>query len=715
MPRNVNRIRNADFRLGNPAPRHWTWTTSSPAARGERAPEPSGGLSIHHPSTRGLSRLEQSVACRPGRYYRVEAEVSCDLRGGENAGLLLTLRGDDAALDLCSAPVLRSTRPIVLRAYLEAPQGVAVVSVGVAIRHARGRAVVHRVRFIPILEPEEEAHAMAILPPVSAHPAPRGVRTACIVSAHHGDRPLSTCLRLVLGEKSVTPADPGGAIPDAPDALIFPDDAPPRELRSLAALLALAERKIVLVSLPALAALSRGVLRVRVVEQDDDPIHARVVYSTWATAGFALHDCFPHAWAGRAAGSFVQRQFRPSPSRAAFLKRHRLTVLLDSMCDRDSTSHQPVALFRAFPRGALFVVDLHPLETAPSTFNEPTITLHLLKALLGLAHPGLGQYTVPARTAAQLRRTLHDFADRFPAVAVHDERDTQTDDQPVLVTVGGDDEAFGLPLRPKPLILLRTGLTGGEAESVYSAWPWIKQLLRPPPHPCGYAETLARRFRFAWVPTAAPWHVREGWSARPLNAAAASDPARNGRAARGEAVEMTLDLADAALGALIDVTTTDRSTARVAVPDEAGAHRRILDHLSTLAALAFPAPVHAFAPQDDAPFSDRDRYAWREITPRVEVVRDRFAFRERIHRDAQRGGAALVRIELPRSESDFVAHSIHRTALGAALIELTVGLVHGTLAVNRGLREVALLGIPPLPPGETWMRPNREPESPLSR
>ncbi len=708
MPTNVNRIRNPDLSLGGDAPRHWLWHTSSAAVQVERAAAGKAGLTIRHQDARGISRIEQPVACRAGKYYRVEADVTCELAGeGAEAGLFLTLRTADGAIDLRSAPLLRASELVAMRAYFETPKGATQVMVGVAVSEARGQAVVHQVRFITIIEPEEESHAMATPPPTLAMPTPRVVETVCICSAGGTDRPMVARLRAVLGNKKVAAIDGRAAVPAAADAVIFPDDVLPKSVKSLSALIALAEKKIVVVSLPAFAALSGKALSVRTVEQVDDPIHARVVFSNWATSGFALHDCFPFAWEGKAKGGFVQRQLRVSKEQKAFFRKHELTVLLDSMCDKDATSHIPIALFREFPRGALLVLDTQPVEATASTMNEPTIALQLMKSILGRSNPGLGQFTVPARTVTQFRQMLRDFSDRFPAFVVHDQRDPQRDDEmPVLVTVGGDDESFGLPLQPKPLILVRSGLISGEAESIYAALQWFKHFVRPLPHPCSYVDALAKRFRFGWVPIVAPWHVREGWSAGRFESGKSTNGTLNGRAGRhvaevAGATEMALDLSDASVAALIDVTSTPGQIARVVVADAQGAHRRILEWVPKLKSLIFPAEVHAFAPSADVSFADRDSYAWRELGAEVEVTKNRSAFGESLHDDARRAGAAMVRIELPRSEGDFVTNSIHRTALGAALIEQVIGLVHGVVAVNRSAAAVSIAGLPKLAAGET--------------
>ena len=64
---------------------------------------------------------------------------------------------------------------------------------------------------------------------------------------------------------------------------------------------------------------------------------------------------------------------------------------------------------------------------------------------------------------------------------------------------------------PRPVILVRTGLRGGDVESVYGALIWFKQLVRTAPFTCPYAEELAAQFRLAWVPLVAQWESAYGW------------------------------------------------------------------------------------------------------------------------------------------------------------------------------------------------------------
>jgi hypothetical protein len=148
-----------------------------------RAPDDAAGIAIRHVAPRGISRLEQTVRCRPGKYYRVEADVTCDLTGvGPDAGLFLTLQDAGARVALRSAPVIRSAAPIAIRTYFQAPPDVREVSIGVAVSNARGTVNVQEVRFILIIEPEEESHPMASPPPLLAHPPPRTAESLCVCS-----------------------------------------------------------------------------------------------------------------------------------------------------------------------------------------------------------------------------------------------------------------------------------------------------------------------------------------------------------------------------------------------------------------------------------------------------------------------------------------------------------------------------------------------------
>jgi hypothetical protein len=254
-----------------------------------------------------------------------------------------------------------------------------------------------------------------------------------------------------------------------------------------------------------MAKLARERLSLRRIEQDDDPIHAKVTYANYATRGFALNDVLAYAWRGTAIGSFVQNQFRRTGALKAFCEKHGFVTLLQSVCDRDVTSDRPICLYKETAGGGLFVLDVEPCESEASTFSEPVLAVHLLLSILGQAQHSLGQYTIPVEDEAELRDTIREMDVRFEHFVVHD-ADLPVDEVvEQLVTIGRDDESLGRPLKPKPVVLVRSGLTTGDVESVYGSLLWFKQFVRMEPHRCPYIEQLASQFRLAWIPLAAPW------------------------------------------------------------------------------------------------------------------------------------------------------------------------------------------------------------------
>ncbi|MEK7755691.1 MAG: hypothetical protein AAB385_00560, partial [Planctomycetota bacterium] len=313
--------------------------------------------------------------------------------------------------------------------------------------------------------------------------------------------------------------------------------------------------------------------------------------------------------------------------------------------------------------------------------------------ILGAMQVGLGQYTVPLREESQFRDAIRETGLRFEQFVVHDADVPVEEVEQQLVTIGGEDRSYGLPLEPKPVILVRSGLASGDVESVYGAYAWFKHLVRPPPFACTYGETLASRFRLAWVPCAAPWAVRDGWR----------------RTAQPPAAPMELEIDDAPIAALIDVVSCPLNRVRVVFPREDDAFRNYAAWLPQLTAAFAAGSCFAWTAADGEAFNDRRRFAWRTVRYEVQVAVAADAFTEPIHRDTVAAGGKVMRIELPGCDADFVAHSIHRTALAATLLEHVVGLQYGIIAVNRSNAPVHFDGFPPAASGEPLIVNHRDP------
>lgn len=703
MSPRVNAIRNPGFSEGRAGPAGWVWSTSVKQSRWFRRPVDAageiGGMQVEIEQPSGDGFWSQTVICKPKEYYRVEAVMRCDLEGeDETTGFIIRLQpleDDRASGDPLITPgIHRAQGSFTVRAIFLAPDGVRRARISVGVTKARGSAVIHEVRFIRILEPDETSHVMALPPPGHAQPAVVIARHVHVCSATADERPITPILRTYLGDKSVSVGAPQ-TTPKLPArrALLLPDATPPSFVRSMADLFKLAHDRIVILSTSAFTALGKGVLSLRRVEQIDDPIHAKVVFADYFTRGFALHDVFPYAWEGRAAGSFVQNQFRKSTEFESFCKKHKLETFLASMCDKDATSERPIGLFKLTKRGALFVLDIEPTECEASSRNEPVLAVHLLLSLLGRSVIGLGQYISPTATETAFRGLMREMHDRFQHFTLHDDDAPTAEVTDQLVTIGGEDQSYGLPLKPKPVILVRTGLTCGDVESVYGAWLWFKQLIRMPPYTCPYVAQITSRFRLAWVPCVAAWAGQVGWRST----------------GTAPAAEMDVDTEESELAAVIDIVSRPVNRVRVVVPSEGGQYARYAFWLPQVFE-SFSAGRHfALTVPDGAAFSDRTDYAWAHVHHRLEVTANSDVFGNAFHQSAAQTGADLVRIEVPGCDADFAAQSIHRTDLVATVLEHVVGLQHGLIAVNRQSESVQLDGFSPVDAGEALIVNGHDP------
>ena len=695
MAVSVNAIRNPGFSDGKAGPRNWVWSTASGQARWKRGvPGRSAediGMQIAVDRCAGTAFWSQIVTCRPGGYYRVEAAVSCNLvADDESTGFVVFLQPmqDDRPIGdpLTTPGVHRAREPITVRAIYRAPDDVHRLKISIGLVEAVGIAKVHEVRFIKILEPDEVSHVLAIPAPRLSLRAPRVARSVCVCSKDAATRPIASILRGSFGKAKMQTLAPAelclGTLET--DALLLPDPAPPPAVRSLSALVKLAAQRIVIISTPAFVKLSRGTLSLRRIEQPDDPIHAKIAHANYATHGFALHDTWAYAWEGGTPGSFVQNQLRKTGAFKAFCQRHGFDVLLHSMCDQDATSDRPVALFKTTTGGALFVLDVEPAESPLSTRGEPTLAVYLLRSILGQTQAGLGQYVAPVREEAEFRGVIRDMADRFRDFVVRDADVPTAEVAEQLVTIGWEDGTFGGAPTPKPAILVRSGLASGDVASVYGAFLWFKQLVRMPPHACPYAEQLASRFRFAWIPCVAPWEAGGGW--RRHN----SPPA----------TQRALGINDDNVAALIDIVSHPINRVRVLLPDNKGRYQRYGRWLPTLTAVFRPGCHFAPNVPEGETFCDRDRCAWRPVRHDVRVLPVPEMFKDDLQRGVLKAAGEAVRIEVPNHDADFTAHSIQRTDLVATLLEQVIGLQYGLIGVNRQPAAVQLDGFSPVNPGD---------------
>jgi hypothetical protein len=293
---------------------------------------------------------------------------------------------------------------------------------------------------------------------------------------------------------------------------------------------------------------------------------------------------------------------------------------------------------------------------------------------------------VPVRKEAEFRDLIREAGVRFKEIVVLDADLPAREVTEQLVTIGREDESFGLPLQPKPVILVRSGLSSGDVGSVYGAFVWFKNLIRFEPTPCRYAEALASRFRLAWVPSVAPWEAGDGW--------------RCGGQAR---LDTTIEVDGADVAALIDIVSCPINRVRVVLPRDDASYRRYSSWLPRLMGAFVPGKYFAPGVDGGDGFADRSRFSWRRVRHELEVVTDASVFTEDAHSDVLAVGGQVIRIELPGCDADFVANSIQRTDLAATLLEQVIGLQYGLIAVNRRASSVRFDGFRPVRPGKALL------------
>ncbi|MCH8148603.1 MAG: hypothetical protein IH987_11505, partial [Planctomycetes bacterium] len=242
----VNRIRNPRFSDGKAGPLRWVFSVPNGAARWHRTPQ-APGVSIHCEKDETSAGWSQTITCKPEEFYRVEAVVSCDLTAPtESAGFVLsvqpTVDGEPAGEKRSTCGLRHTSRPTIVHATLCAPTGVRRLEVSVATEAAAGSVTIHEVRLVQVLEPDEESHVLAIPAPPSTLPAVKSLKRLCVCSETAEDRAVTQLLKGAFGGKcvdTVSPDDwPSHAV--RAGAVLFPDETPPRAIKSLRSLLQLA-------------------------------------------------------------------------------------------------------------------------------------------------------------------------------------------------------------------------------------------------------------------------------------------------------------------------------------------------------------------------------------------------------------------------------------------------------------------------------------------
>ncbi len=721
-PDELNLVKNPRLSEGLRAPRGWRWMGDPGAVAWSREPSANGQgpvMTLRARQSDAGGGWARRVRCKPNAHYRVEVVVSGSATrassDGDSSGFLLSIqplrdgKPVDRACELPAPPTL--DQPTRLRAYYRAPDDVRSLEVRVGLEpipmgvgqafqpvtdrlesrshtayqdgllaQTGGTVRIHEVMLFEILEPEAQSHVLACPPPPYAYPVPVRVQTICVCSGAgdprgNGSRPIRGLLAQRFGPRKVHGARPDGCSAGdlEADAVIFPD-ALPRWASNLSALEKLASGHVVVVSLPEFARLAGDAVAVRTIRQADDPIHAKVAQGNFLTRGFCIGDVFPYAWRDGDARVFVQRHFRRTLAFKEYCRRHGFDTILLSVCNIDAATDCPMSLYKPTGGGGIVVLDIEPAEDTPTNFDEPDLAFYLLGNALGAEQNTLGQYVCPARTERELRDEVAEFGQRYDGLVVRgcDHPDKPRRDQ--LVEVGGVVETFGLPIVRRPLVLIRTGLRGDDADGVYGTMLWLKNLVRPEPHVCPYGAELVSRFRLGWIPLCAEWHEAQGWRRPPDDAQ----------------LSMDADFEPETLAAVIDVTSTPRQEVRVVVNNEQ-ARSRWGQHLPELARRLIHNRFYYRAVPASCPVADRSAADWRlQALEPVVVADDTGVFDTEFHRRAGAAGATLVRLEFPGPLADLTAGSIWRTDLVAQTLEHVVGLLYGWIAMNRRDRAVRI-------------------------
>lgn len=680
----LNKIRNADFSRGAKRPLAWTYTGSRKTQWQYIPGDQNGdiaGMAVRAdaPASAGWS---QTFRCRKDQYYRVEAVVTCRCQpdagktqtngSGATGGLVVAVQMLDEnkkPLRRLELPPITSAERLIHRTYFETCENTRSVRVTVGLENARGDAVIHEVRVLAVIEPELKSYPLAVPPPPFGQPSPVRTKRVGIVTTD-AQRRIVTLLGKYFGEKNVDVCAPKAfnARRMDHDALMFPDQSPPRGCGRLKQLLDLAKKRIVIVSTQCFENIAGDAVKTRLIKQIDDPIHARVVHSNYATRGFALHDIIPFSRRAGLSTEMSQRQFRGGPAFRQFCSKHELEPLLFSMTDADTTSEKPIALFRQFDKGALIVMDIDAVEVADTSTDDATVALHLVLGALGVSRGGVGQYTDPARNIDELREHLCDLVDRFDGLYWHDRRAPRDLDSPLIIRLGREMESAGLLMRPRPVILIRSGLSGHDIEGAYAVMLWLKQLLRPAPYASPYAHLISARHRVLWSPLSQkpdPWG---GW--------------RSDEKCQPFVIEPEFE--PGSVACCIDVTTTATHAIRVIGDTRDATFDRLENALPQIAgALTNKTTLYHTVPQD-SPAANFASALWRMDDLQPQVITAAGKFSDSIHRAVRKAGGRLLRLELPTSGCLSAANSIWRTDWAVNVIEQLIGLEIGCIVPNRG-------------------------------
>ena len=156
-----------------------------------------------------------------------------------------------------------------------------------------------------------------------------------------------------------------------------------------------------------------------------------------------------------------------------FRKRRGYDVFLTAVTDNDRTMDKPIGLWKRTANGAVVVCDLAPLEVKPTTLGEVHAAAALLLNMLGGPQHSLGQFTCPVRSERDFRQELVEIQTRFEAYQCLGLDRSEDSVEGVVVRLGQDEASFGLMPLPRPAVVIRTGLRGGDEDGIYGAMLWL--------------------------------------------------------------------------------------------------------------------------------------------------------------------------------------------------------------------------------------------------
>jgi len=693
VPDDPNRVRNPRFDFGAKTPRSWEWSADSGLVEWRRDPpgrDESRGICLTSRDDTATGCWTQRLRCRSSCWYRVEIVLtaSCratETRGGAYVAATPMTDANNAGERIHLAAVATSPERHTIRTFYQTPPNSKWLTLETGITGATGTVTIHDVRVIANIAPDTRSHPLALPPPATAYPPPKKVRTICLADETAVDRPLDRILRQRFGEHAVTHVRTSSLRSNrvSADALIIASDSPPPSMRSLAALERAAADHLIMISLEAFSRIGGDRLTVRTVEQPDDPLSAKIHWANFISRGFALQDTFPLASRGDQPHGLRQRHIRKGSALTALRKEHGFETMIVSVADTDAKSDHPICLYKPIDGGGIIVFDVDPIETPPTTCDEPNIAGFILFNMLGQEQVALGQFTAPCETEREWFDLLKEFSVRYPALNC-----SGGDRHDFLAEVGARPETFGLPSAGRPMILIRSGLRGDDLAGAYGVQLYLKQLVRQEPFQNRYANDLLSRFRIAWVPLSAPWqacHWNESLAA--------------------ETAPVDAEFEAGSVAAVIDITEASTHQLRITYQAEDVDFARQAGALQTLAADFSPGKYCYSAVPPGTPISRRSEIEWRRQNFSPLVTVDPGPFDTAFHAAAASAGAKLIRMEIPGSGQNFVCNSIWRTDLVATTLEHLVGLQYGLIAVNRRSESVVYGGRDRIAAGEAIVVP----------